>query len=96
MPRKGELNIVDADEQRICDNPEFYNVAFFQPGTSTRVNKSFYELEYAKEYAKQILKDTNRIRSAMIYAIDEYKNHALVGTIHQDDLKWKEVVPKTH
>lgn len=95
MPRKGELNIVDADEQRIRDNPEFYNVAFFQPKTSTRINKSFYEIEYAINYAKEILSETNRIRSAMIYAIDEYNNHALVGTM-QRDLKWKEVVPKTH
>lgn len=95
MAKKGELKPVDLDEQRIRDNPDFYNVVFFQPGSSTRVYQSFEKLDMALKYSEVTLQEPNRIRSAMIYAIDEYQNHALVGTMGRD-LKWKPVVPKTY
>jgi hypothetical protein len=48
----------------------------------------------AQEYSKVVLQEANRIRSAMVYAIDENGHHALIGTMSRD-LKWKKVEPKT-
>lgn len=81
---------VDEHTKSVIDNAQFYNVAFFQPGTSTRIYQAFDKLETSKKYAEVTLSEPNRIRSAMIYAIDEYENHALVGTMGRD-LVWKEV-----
>lgn len=88
------IHPVDEHTQNVIDNAQFYNVAFFQPGTSTRIYQSFDKLETSKKYAEVTLSEPNRIRSAMIYAIDEYENHALVGTMGRD-LVWKEVEIKT-
>lgn len=95
MAKKGELKPMDAHEQQIRDNAVQYNVTFFQPGTSTRVHMSFEELVHAVKYCEVTLKEPNRIRTGMVYAVNEYGNHALVGTMGRD-LKWKEVVPSTY
>ena len=49
----------------------------------------------AVAYSKITLQEPNRIRSAMIYAIDEGEHHALVGTMGRHDLQFKEVEAQT-
>lgn len=91
MARKKELKPVDAHEQQIRDNPKHYNVVFFIPSSSTRISKTFETLDNAMEHCEVSLQEPNKIRCGMIYAANEYENHALVGTMGRD-LKWKEVV----
>lgn len=95
MGKKGELKPMDAHEQEIRDNALKYTVTFFQPGTSTRVSMTFEDLNVAKKYCEVTLKEPNRIRTGMVYAVNQYENHALVGTMGRD-LKWKEVVPSRY
>lgn len=95
MTHRGELKPMDAYEQKIRDNAVAYNVVGFSPGSSTRVYMSFADLKYAIAYAKQLLTDEVRIRSAMLYAIDEYESHALIGTMNRD-MVFKEVIPSTY
>lgn len=95
MARKGEMKDMDRYEQSIRDNAIAYSVVCFQPGTSSRTYAKFQDVRYCIEYGKQILSEPNRIRSVMIYALDEHDHHALVGTINRD-LKYKEVVPKVY
>jgi hypothetical protein len=94
MARRGELKPMDAWEESIRKSAVFYSVVMFQPGVSTRAYQSFEDLGMAQEYSKIVLQEANRIRSAMVYAIDENGHHALVGTMSRD-LKWKKVEPKT-
>ena len=93
--KRGEPKGMDAWEEGIRQNAVAYNVVMFQPRASSRVYQSFEQLEPAVEYSKVVLQEPNRIRSAMIYAIDENNHHALVGTVNRHDLKWKEVEVKT-
>ena len=95
MPKRGELKPMDAFEQSIRDSAVGYNVVMFQPGQSSRVYQSFDNLTTAVEYGKVVLQEPNRIRSAMIYAIDESDHHALVGTIVRHNLEFKKVEVKT-
>lgn len=88
--KKKEPHPFDEHTKNVIENAEYYNVAFFQPGTSTRVYQSFDDLNTAKKYAEISLSEPNRLRSAMIYAIDEFTNHALVGTMGRD-LIWKKI-----
>lgn len=92
MAKKGELKPVDAAEQTIRDNAIRYNVVMYQPSSSLRDRMSFEKLDVAKKYAEVVLKEANRIRSVMIYAVNEYENHAMVGSMGRD-LVWKEVIP---
>jgi hypothetical protein len=94
MPRKGEMSLVDENEQKIRDNAEQYNVTFFQPGTSTRLGMAFLDLNVAMKYCEVTLKEPNRIRSAMIYAVDKAERFALVGSMDRS-LIWKPVAVKT-
>jgi hypothetical protein len=94
MAKRGELKPMDAWEEGIRSSAVAYNVVMFQPGTTSRVYQSFEELTAAQEYSKVVLQEPNRIRSAMVYAIDENGRHALVGTMDRN-LKWKKVEPKT-
>lgn len=96
MPRKGEMGDMDKYEQSIRDNAKDFVVTGFQPGSSVRSYMRFESLRYAIEYGKQLLKDQTRLRSVLIYALDEYEHHALVGTISIRDMIWKEVRPKVH
>jgi len=93
MKNQSELRDMDAFEQQIKENAIAYNVVMFQPMTSTRMYQSFQNLEPAIEYARSTLQEKNQLRSAMIYAIDADKHHALVGTMGRD-LKYKEIQPK--
>lgn len=96
MAKKGELKPMDAWEQEIKERAVAYNVICFIPGQSTRTHQSFDNLPMAIEYSKIILKEPNRIRSAMVYAIDDANHHALVGSVGRHDLEWKPVVAKTY
>lgn len=95
MAKRGELKPMDAWEETIRENAVGYNVVMFQPGKSSRVYQSFDNLKMAVEYSRVVLEEPNRIRSAMVYAIDETNHHALVGTMRREDLTFKHVVPKT-
>jgi hypothetical protein len=95
MAKRGELKPMDAWEHTIRNNAVAYNVVMFQPGKSSRVYQSFDNLEMAVAYSKITLQEPNRIRSAMIYAIDEGEHHALVGTMGRHDLQFKEVEAQT-
>lgn len=96
MPRKGEMGDMDKYEQSIRDNANEFVVAGFKPGSSVRSYMRFCDLRYAIEYGKQLLEDETRLRSIMVYALDEYEHHALVGTMRRDDMVWKEVQPKIY
>ena len=95
MAKRGELKPMDAWEHTIRENAVAYNVVMFQPGKSSRVYQSFDNLSMAIEYGKIVLQEPNRIRSAMIYAINDGDHHALVGTIGRHNLEFKEVEAKT-
>lgn len=95
MPKKGELKPMDEFEEAIRANAVAYNVVCFQPGASSRVYQSFEKFDAAVKYSEVVLSEANRIRSAMIYAIDEQNHHALVGTMARD-LKLKKVEPKRY
>lgn len=96
MAKRGELKPMDAFEEGIRENAVAYNVVMFQPGVSSRVYQSFEKLEHAIAYGKVTLQEPNRIRSAMIYAIDEHNHHALVGTINRHNGVYKEVEIKRY
>jgi hypothetical protein len=95
MPKRGELKGMDAFEEGIRNSAVAYNVVMFQPGVGSRFYQSFDNLTTAVEYGKVVLQEHNRIRSAMIYAIDESDHHALVGTIGRHNLEFKKVEVKT-
>ena len=96
MAKRGELKPMDEFEETIRANAVAYNVVCFQPGASSRVYQSFELLEHAIAYGKAVLEEPNRIRSAMIYAIDRDQHHALVGTINRDNLNFKKVEVKRY
>ena len=96
VAKRGELKPMDEWEETIRNNAVAYNVVMFQPGKSSRVYQSFDNLTMAVEYGKIVLQEPNRIRSAMIYAIDESEHHALVGTINRHDCVFKKVEPKRY
>jgi hypothetical protein len=96
VAKRNQLKPMDQFEETIRSNAVAYNVVMFQPGKSSRVYQSFADLEPAIVYSKTVLEEPNRIRSAMIYAIDEHEHHALVGTVNRHDLEFKKVEPKRY
>lgn len=96
VAKRGELKPMDQFEESIRERAVAYNVVMFQPGKSSRVYQSFDTLEPAIVYSQEVLKEPNRIRSAMIYAIDENTHHALVGTVNRHDLAFKKVEVKRY
>lgn len=96
MPRRGEMSDTDRFEQNIRDTASEWVVSSFTPGTSVRGRMKFNELDYAIQYGRQLLEDEVRVRSIMVYALDEYDHHALVGTINRTDMQFKEVKPKIY
>lgn len=96
MAKRGELKPMDEFEETIRAGAVAYNVVMFQPGVSSRVYQSFENLDHAVAYAQVTLGELNRIRSAMIYAIDEYNHHALVGTVNRHEGVFKKVEPKRY
>jgi hypothetical protein len=86
-----EPNPQDLFEKEIIDNPDHYNVVLFRPLQDSRVGMSFDDLSMAIAYGKAVLDEPNRVRAAMIYAIDKNNHHALVGTINRFDKTFKKV-----
>lgn len=96
LARRGELKPVDADEENIRSNAKYYTVVGFRPGHGRKLYQQFENLEWAKHYCKQLLRDGSlRLRAAMIYAVDEYDRNALVGTMNLDEI-WKDVEVKRY
>lgn len=96
MARRGDLKPVDADEYRIRSNAKYYTVVGFRPGEGRKLFQTFENLLWAKEYCKELLRDGSlRLRTTMIYAVDEYDRNALVGTMNLDEI-WKDVEVKRY
>lgn len=94
--KRGDLKPVDEWEERIRNNAKYYSVVGFVPGTGNRAYQAFDTLNLAKAYAKELIKDsTIRVRSAMVYAVGQFDNFALVGSYNTDGV-WKEVIPKRY
>lgn len=87
---KTEVKSLDEMQKEIIASALYFNVVFFQPGTSKRETASFELLTMAKAYAIVVMKEPNRFRCAMIYAIVNDNTNALVGTIGRN-LLWKPV-----
>lgn len=86
--KKGEATDMDLYEQSIRENADTYAVITFKPGSGMKTARVFNndQLKHAIEYSKVLMQEkTFRIRAAMIYAIDEYNHHALVGTVNEFD-----------
>ena len=85
----------DADtwEQSIVDNPSSYSVVAFTPQRGSRAMPEIPTFEEAYSYATEVLDLDKRVRSCMIYAVNEYNNHAMVGSLHRQS-GWKEVERK--
>lgn len=96
MAKKGELKDMDAWEQGIRDNAEYYAVIAFQPRKGQIPLRSFEGLDTAIAYAEATMDEINRYRSVAVYAINEEGRHALVGTVNEFEKTWKEVIPQTH
>jgi len=97
MPQKGQLKDMDAWEQEIRDNAEYYTTIAFQPRRGQIPLTSFERLDMAIAYAQATMQEvTNRYRCVMVYAINEDGRHALCGTVNQFDKAWKPVVPQTY
>ena len=95
MGKRGELKDIDAGEQKIRDNPNYYSVVFFQPGTSSRQSITTTSLKEALDHSRQSILDHIKIRTAIIYAVGELDRHAMIGSMDRN-LKWKEVIPARH
>jgi hypothetical protein len=91
MTKKGEMSLVNEAEQKIRDNAEYYSVALFQPGSSTRSNMTFERLDHAIKYCEVVLAEINRYRSGIIYAVDKTERFAMVGSMDRK-LNWKPIV----
>lgn len=96
MAKRGDLKPVDEWEESIRNNPAYYSVVGFVPGTGNRAYQTFESFAYAKAYAGELIKDkASRIRAAMVYAVGQFDNFALVGSYNTDG-EWKEVIPKRY
>lgn len=95
VAKRGDLKPVDEWEETIRNNPKHYTVVGFRPGAGNRHFQSFENLIWAKAYANELMKDAGmyRLRTALIYAVSEYDNFALVGSV-DTNLNYKEVIPK--
>lgn len=96
MTRKGQLKDMDAWEQSIRDNAEYYTTIAFEPRKGQIPLTSFDRLDMAIAYAEATFETPTRYRSLSVYAISDEGRHALVGTVNQYDKKWKPVVPQRH
>jgi len=97
VAKRGDLKPVDEWEETIRANPKHYTVVGFRPGAGNRHFQSFENLLWAKAYAKELMKEAKfyRIRTALVYAVGQYDNFALVGSVDTNE-RWKEVVPKRY
>jgi hypothetical protein len=85
------VNEMDVFEKSIRDNPVKYNVVLFQPMRNSRIGESFDNIDEAIEYSTSVITNDNKIRAAMVYAIDKKNHHALCGTVNRFNKTYKEV-----
>ena len=96
MAKRGELKPMDAWEEGIREKAVAYNVVLFQPGSSSRVRGTVDSIESATQHGLELLAENSAARSVMIYAIDEFDHHALVGTIDRHSKTYKPVIAKRY
>jgi len=70
-------------ELNVIENATNYSVWIYG-GYSPRSMKQIPTFEEAFEYSKECLKNDERLRSCIIYAVNENKNHAMVGYYHRE------------
>jgi hypothetical protein len=91
MASDKRLSDGDQWEQNIVDNPDSYAVFSFIPQKGMRgAPSTFKTLEKALEYSQLSLQDDPRVRTCMVYALNEFNNHAMVGAMRRDT-GWKPV-----
>ena len=95
MGKRGELKDMDGFEEGVRQSAVQYNVVLFQPRKPSLVSGTFKDLGEAQTYSRDMLSEQTKVRSAMIYAIDESDHHALVGTITLN-MKLNLVIPEAH
>jgi len=98
MPRKGEMSEQDAADELVRQNAAYYNVVLYVPQRNSRVHFSSENIDDAVEFAETVYDDKNlpRVRSAMIYAVQEDGRFAMVGSTNRFDRKYKPVKVKIY
>lgn len=98
MPRRGQMSDQDAADEVVRNNAAYYNVVLHVPQKNSRVYYSSEVLEDAIEFAESVYEDENlpRVRSAMVYAVDENDHFALMGTTNRFASKFKPVKVKIY
>ena len=89
-PKRGDLKKMDAFEQDIIENAQYYTVTLFRHRSSTRSYANFDCIEKCKQWSLDVLseKDTP-YRAAMTYAIDHRKHFALICTLRRGDTEFR-------
>ena len=87
--REYDVKDVNTWEKEVIENCTNYSVWVYG-GYSPRSMKNIPTFEEAFEYAKESLRVDERLRSCIIYAVNEYKNHAMIGYYHRE-VGWKPV-----
>ncbi len=96
VAKRGDLKPVDEWEENIRNNAKYFRVIGWRPGGRNQDYPNFDDLAWAKAYASELMKDKIlRLRTAMVYAVGEYENFTLVGSIGNDGV-WKPVIPKRY
>lgn len=77
-----KMSDVDEWEQTIIDNAVSYSVVAFTPQRGSQAMPEIPSFDIAYETAKNTLEKDGRVRACMIYAVNEYNNHAMVGSLN--------------
>ena len=98
MPRKGEMSDQDAADEVIRQSATYYNVVLYIPQKNSRVHFSSKTLDEAVAFAESVYDDPNipRVRSAMIYAVQDEGRFAMMGSTNRFDRKFKPVKVKIY
>lgn len=98
MPRKGEMSEQDVADELIRASAHHYNVVIYIPQKNSRVHLSDESLDKAITFAESVYTDPGlpRVRSAMVYAVDEHDRFALMGTTNRFAPKFKPNVVKIY
>lgn len=90
----GKLKDMDAWEETIRQNADYYATIAFQPRVGQIPLMTFDSLEQAIAYAEITMGQENRYRCVSIYAVDKERHHAMCGSVNQYQGKYKKVIPK--
>lgn len=98
MTRKVKMSDQDAADEIVRENAEYYNVVLHMAQQDSRVHYSSRHLEEAVSFAESVYNDENmgKVRAAMVYAVDEHRHFALVGTTNRFKSEFKPNVVKTY